>query len=266
MLLCVRILARASAGANWASSGRVTAPAGDATQTVWVLVSTPPPTVTLAAALTTINAGQSTTLTWSSTHATDVVSSNFGATDVSGTKQMSPSWTTTYTITVSGPWGQASASADVTVIGGGASNQYQFAAQWGSEGSGNGQFSRPRGVAVDGAGCIYVADAWNHRIQKLTGQGAYLSQWGSAGTTAGRFQYPEDVAVDRAGSIYVCDTFNSRIQRFDTVGGFIAEWGTVGTGDANLNFPRGVAVDTAGNVYVADSGNNRIQKFAPVTP
>jgi hypothetical protein len=43
-----------------------------------------------------------------------------------------------------------------------------FLLAWGSEGSGNGQFNLPHGVAVDAAGNLYVADNFNHRIQKFT--------------------------------------------------------------------------------------------------
>ena len=74
------------------------------------------PTVTLTANPTTIIAGESTTLTWNGTNAASVVTSNFGATATSGTMQVSPALTTTYTITVSGPGGQATASATVTIV------------------------------------------------------------------------------------------------------------------------------------------------------
>jgi len=77
------------------------------------------PTLSLTADNTTLTPGQSTTLRWTSTNATTVVTSNFGATAVTGTKTVSPSATTTYTITVSGNGQQATASATVTVSGGG---------------------------------------------------------------------------------------------------------------------------------------------------
>ena len=73
------------------------------------------PTVTLTADPPEIAVGQSTALKWTSTDATTVVSSNFGAEDVEGTKTLSPTETTTYKITVKGPGGQAEASVTVVV-------------------------------------------------------------------------------------------------------------------------------------------------------
>ncbi|TMQ56414.1 MAG: hypothetical protein E6K72_05275, partial [Candidatus Eisenbacteria bacterium] len=58
--------------------------------------------------------------------------------------------------------------------------EYVYLTQWGSFGTGNGQFQYPTGVATDAAGNVYVVDpVVNHRIQKFTGAGAYLTQWGS---------------------------------------------------------------------------------------
>jgi hypothetical protein len=62
-----------------------------------------------------------------------------------------------------------------------------FLLQWGSVGSGNGQFGYPRGVAIDPSGNVYVADTGNDRIQKFNSSGMYLSQWGTHGVGAGQF-------------------------------------------------------------------------------
>ena len=75
-----------------------------------------------------------------------------------------------------------------------------------------GQFWAPRGVAVDGAGNLYVADTKNQRIQKLSPDGEPLAQWGSAGSAPGQFRNPSGVAVDGAGNLYVADTENNRVQ------------------------------------------------------
>ena len=148
--------------------------------------------------------------------------------------------------------------------------------KWGSNGAGNGQFSTPSGVAVDGNGNVYVSDANNSRIQKFDSNGGYLSQWGRYGSYAvpsgglggydssdgrGQFFYPRGLAVDGSGNVYVADSNNNRIQKFDSNGAYVAQWGSLGSGDGQLNQPSGVAVDGAGNVYVADTNNNRIQKF-----
>ena len=76
----------------------------------------PTTTVQLGATPTTIPNGQSSTLAWTSLNADSVVSSNFGATTTSGNKVVSPTVTTTYTITVQSPLGdQATSSVQVTV-------------------------------------------------------------------------------------------------------------------------------------------------------
>lgn len=137
--------------------------------------------------------------------------------------------------------------------------------QWGSYGTGNGQFQDARGIAVDGQGNVYVVDCWNwdgnHRIQKFDANGAYVTKWGSYGTGNGQFQHANGVAVDGQGNVYVADTYNNRIQKFDSNGSFLTKWGSSGTGDGQFNHPHNLATDRMGNVYVVDSYNNRIQKF-----
>ena len=136
-----------------------------------------------------------------------------------------------------------------------------FVAEWGALGSGDGQFSAPRGIAVDDSGNVYVADTGNNRIQKFDNNGNFLLKWGSAGTENGQFNAPVDVAVDTAGNIHVVELGNDRIQKFDPSGLLQLVWGTEGTSSSQFNAPNGIGADTLGFVYVADSGNNRIQKF-----
>jgi hypothetical protein len=128
-------------------------------------------------------------------------------------------------------------------------------------GHGNGQFFGPGGVATDGAGNVYVADTYNHRIQKFTSTGTYLTQWGTAGSGDGQLIEPTPVATDGAGNVYVGDSGNNRIQKFTSGGTYLTQWGTAGSGDGQFFDPIAVATDGAGNVYVGDYGNDRIQKF-----
>src|ERR1035438_9531665 len=90
-----------------------------------------------------------------------------------------------------------------------------YLAQWGSYGSGNGQFSDPTGIAVDSSNNVYVVDGANDRVEKFDGNGSYLTQWGAYGSSNGQFYGPMGIAVDSSGNfIYVADYGNSRIQVF----------------------------------------------------
>ncbi len=150
-----------------------------------------------------------------------------------------------------------------------AATAYAYETQWGDSqplaGSGNTEFNQPHGVAVDGAGNVYVADTGNNRILKLNSTGQYLSQWGGLGTAAGFLSSPYGVAVDKAGFVYVTETGNNRVQKFTSNGVLVAQWGdsapSAGSGSNDFNRPEGIAVDLWGNVYVADCGNSRVQEL-----
>ena len=80
--------------------------------------------------------------------------------------------------------------------------------QWGTSGSGDGQFNNPTAVAVDADGYVYVTDSGNYRVQKFTASGVYVTQWGSLGGGNGRFDGlsgPLGVAKDGSGNILVTD-------------------------------------------------------------
>jgi tripartite motif-containing protein 71 len=136
-----------------------------------------------------------------------------------------------------------------------------FITKWGSNGSGDGQFSSTGGVAVDSFGSVYVDDTGNDRIQKFDSNGNFITKWGSKGQEDGQFDHPSGVAVDSSGHVYVADNRNNRIQKFDSNGNFITKWGSYGNGNGQFWQPAGVAVDASGNFYVADTLNDRIQKF-----
>jgi len=139
-------------------------------------------------------------------------------------------------------------------------------------------FSLPVGVATDGAGNVYVADANNHTIRKITPAGAVATLAGTAGVTgrtdatgaAASFNFPRGVATDGAGNVYVADSGNSIIRKITPAGVVttLAGSGVFGSTDATgaaatFGSPFGLAADSAGNVYVADSGNNIIRKITP---
>jgi uncharacterized protein (TIGR03437 family) len=160
------------------------------------------------------------------------------------------------------------------------------------------QLSGPRGVAVDPAGNLYIADTVNNAVRKVTKAGTIttLAGNGQPGNGTNQLNAPQAVAADAAGNVYVADTGNSRVLKISAAGAastlagndqlytptgiavdsagnvYVADLslnvvrkisaaGAVSTVSAGaLNGPRAVAVDAAGNVYIADAGNNRIQR------
>lgn len=147
------------------------------------------------------------------------------------------------------------------------------------------QVCDPAGLAVDGKGNVYIADAADHRVRKVSpggtittiaGTGKYgLSGDGGPATKAKLFR-PSGVAVDGKGNVYIADTTNNRVRKVSP-GGTITTFAGTGNPDAGSTFsgdggpatkahlsgPRGLAVDAKGNVYVADSGNRRVRKVRP---
>jgi hypothetical protein len=153
-----------------------------------------------------------------------------------------------------------------------AGTSYVLERQWGSYGTGDGEFGSnygPQDIATDAAGDVYVADTLNHRIQKFSSSGSFRMKWGSQGTGNGQFNYPGSVATDAAGNVYVADMGNHRIQKFSSSGSFVTKWGSYGKGDGQFAGLGDLATDASGNVYVTDSiegpnntiAGHRIQKF-----
>jgi sugar lactone lactonase YvrE len=146
-------------------------------------------------------------------------------------------------------------------VGGGAAIPVTISGAAGTPGAT--PLSGPLGVAVDGAGDVFIADTGNNRVLEVPFVNGALS---AAGTTAigTGMKSPSSVFVHTTGDLYVADTGNNQILVYPSFNGATnagAIFGapvSLGTG---LSAPLAVTVDGVGNVYIADSGNNQILEY-----
>jgi trimeric autotransporter adhesin len=154
--------------------------------------------------------------------------------------------------------------------------------------AGDAQLTEPRGLALDAAGNLFIADSGNHAIRKIALDGiistvagdgirGFSGDGGSA--IRARLDTPAAVAIDSKGNLYIADTLNHRIRKVNRAGVIVTVAGsgavsTVGHGtggfgfsgdggpavSAQLSLPEGVAIDSLGNLFIADTGNDRIRK------
>jgi DNA-binding beta-propeller fold protein YncE len=135
-----------------------------------------------------------------------------------------------------------------------------------------GELKIPLSITIDKNDNIYVADTFNHRIQKFTTEGNYVSHWGDQ--THCLFNEPIGITTDNKGHVYVVDTIeeadvpiiNSRIQKLKLMDGkqcqVITQWGEYGSFPGQFSDSAGLTVSPDGEkVYLADSKFNRIQVF-----
>ncbi|MCW5631897.1 MAG: hypothetical protein KIT17_01040 [Rubrivivax sp.] len=132
-----------------------------------------------------------------------------------------------------------------------------YVTQWGTYGTGNGQFDSPRGIGIDSSGNVYVADYDNDRVQKFSNTGTYISKF----STNGGNNPWGSVAVDSSGNIYVSFSSSWQIDKYNSSGTYQSNFCPYGTGNGQCMAPPLFAMDSSGNFWVADGDNSRVQKF-----
>ena len=163
-------------------------------------------------------------------------------------------------------------------ISGGAVTTFAGSPQiWGSaEGVGtNAQFNGPVGLAFDARGNLFVSDANNDTIRKITTNGVVTTVAGAAGldgaadgvATAARFRSPAELVFDRNGNLFVADSFNQTIREISTNGIVCTVSGTAGISSTNdgangagrFYNPYGLALGADGSLVVADTYNELVR-------
>ena len=150
----------------------------------------------------------------------------------------------------------------------------------------NARIAWPTGLKLDGSGNLYIADAGNMRIRRVSPDGVIQTvagdglpgYYGDGGpAAAAELSWPKDIAFDASENMYIADTANHVIRKVSPdgvittfagiggdisgAGGYSGDGGPAAT--ARMNQPSGLAVDNAGNVYVSDTENYRVRKITP---
>jgi YD repeat-containing protein len=140
-------------------------------------------------------------------------------------------------------------------------NTPAFVDAFGSYGTGPGQFDYAGDIGQTPEGDFWVADPYNHRIQKLDAEGNQLDVITQAAD--GKRLMPNGLAVDPAGNVLITDSDHHRVEVFDSNGNFVRRFGGGwGTAQGQFRHPQGLTIDPQGDVLVTDMLNGRLQEFS----
>lgn len=126
-----------------------------------------------------------------------------------------------------------------------------------------GTFNEPWDVAVAEDGSIFVADTFNHRIQKFDSTGRFINMWGvfAQGESPESFWGPRGIAIDDKGNVFVTDTGNKRVVVFDANLEYKTQFGGGGFEQGQFDEPVGITINSTGHIIIADTWNRRVQIF-----
>jgi sugar lactone lactonase YvrE len=123
---------------------------------------------------------------------------------------------------------------------------------------------------------LFVADTYNHRVQKYDAEGNWLGGWGeykvigvmrsffnlfTDSDAEGNFNYPVRVTVGTKDKVFVSDAYNNRVEVFSRDGKYLSQFGSIGFLGGSFRVSSGIAADKAGRIFVADFYNHRVQVF-----
>jgi hypothetical protein len=140
----------------------------------------------------------------------------------------------------------------------------EYVMEFGSVGTGPGQFDLIHGIAVDRNGRIYVSDRMNQRIQVFTEDGEYIEEWPDIYDPVGIF-------IDQNDAVWVLDATLNRMHKYSLEGELLDYWGAYGEVSSlgrrgwsgGMSLPHQMDIDEDGNLYIAEWGGPWLDKFVP---
>ena len=175
----------------------------------------------------------------------------------------------------------------------------EFLSRFGSNGSGHGQLSTPRGICINPEGKIFVAEYSNHRVSVFDADGTFLYHIVGKSSEGGEMKNPWEIAFDPEGHLHVANYSQNVVKVYSQDGNYLSQYGSGKLSNnssgicvdeegysfvcnyasspnrvdifdpehkhiksiPNLSSPWGLALDNDGFLYVADRGNNRVLKY-----
>jgi hypothetical protein len=148
----------------------------------------------------------------------------------------------------------------------------QFVSQFGSVGTGPGQFDLVHGIAVDRNKRIYVSDRMNHRVQVFTEAGEYVEEWPNIWD-------PVAIMIDENDAVWVLDATLNRILKYNLQGELQDYFGAYGKASSlgrpgymcsestqacgGMALPHQMDIDSEGNIYIAEFSGPWLDKLVP---
>jgi tripartite motif-containing protein 2/3/tripartite motif-containing protein 71 len=123
---------------------------------------------------------------------------------------------------------------------------------FGTNGTGEGQLNKPRDIAINSHGVVYVVDNQNDRVCMFDQDGGYIA------SIEGDLDRPSSIAIDKNDFVYVAEIVNGRVFVFDPKNELVHCFGKCGSGHGEYSGPRGIHVDDNGTIIISDTYNNRL--------